>query len=473
MFKIMSRRIGMVGALVLSIGLFISDGVISYADQQNEEDNGSADNWQSYPYSNTVNFESEDKPNIGDVVYIYFTNREEFEYEICDSTDYELPIDCAWMYKDYVSDYTTGNDRGFNIGGENNNPVFWYENGVRQGTFDDSQGVIGDGTVRGREIYDHVSDAWYWLDSIYEGKRAENKEVWMPYVYQDEADWDDSTIREVANLSVDYWDCSPYCSDFIYDSIKNKKGKWVRYNCFGKMIKGWFNVSTYKERLSDKALELIAENPSFTPDIDIVYYENYLPFGKNYYYDPQTGAMVKGWATIGGKSYYFDEITGILQMDPTEIKDMGIDIDDCYKQKVHWSDRKDWYTPDDDCISVKAHTGDIGMKANTYAAVKNCNHLWIYMGEDVASLIDLRYGALYTTHYEDICAYCGVYKANDGTLFKGPYAQKGYINMDVVRRSLAHSNDANITEDEFIEKMNNECDIYGKEVEPGIYNYNY
>ncbi len=51
---------------------------------------------------------------------------------------------------------------------ENGNS-FWYENDVKQGTYDDAYGVIGDGVIRDREIYDPVSDGWYWLDACYDG----------------------------------------------------------------------------------------------------------------------------------------------------------------------------------------------------------------------------------------------------------------------------------------------------------------
>ena len=67
---------------------------------------------------------------------------------------------------------------------------------------------MGDGTIRGREIYDPKSDGWYWLDAIYDGAKAVNKEVWMPYIYQNE---------------------NP-----------KTEGKWVRYDGNGKMIKGWY-----------------------------------------------------------------------------------------------------------------------------------------------------------------------------------------------------------------------------------------
>ena len=91
---------------------------------------------------------------------------------------------------------------------------YWYEHGQRQGTKYDKNGVKGDGTVRGREIYDPVTKAWYWLDAVYDGAKAENKEVWMPYVYQNE---------------------SP-----------KTNGKWVRYNSNGGMIKGWYTTGTKK-----------------------------------------------------------------------------------------------------------------------------------------------------------------------------------------------------------------------------------
>ena len=90
------------------------------------------------------------------------------------------------------------------IGGKD----YWYEKGQRQGTRYDKKGVIGNGTVRGREIYDPVSKAWYWLDAVYNGAKAVSKEVWMPYIYQNE------TVKT--------------------------NGKWVRYRADGSMVKGWF-----------------------------------------------------------------------------------------------------------------------------------------------------------------------------------------------------------------------------------------
>ena len=71
---------------------------------------------------------------------------------------------------------------------------YWYENNVRQGI----QG-------RGKEIYDPVSDAWYWLDSIDNGKKATSKDVYQ-----------ESQADDAGNI-----------------------GKWVRYDENGHMIKGW------------------------------------------------------------------------------------------------------------------------------------------------------------------------------------------------------------------------------------------
>lgn len=131
----------------------------------------------------------------------------------------------------------SGNDYSYNY--------YWYENGVRQGTVNDPNGVEGDGTIRGREIYDPATDAWYWLDANAMGKPAKNKQVWIPYIFQDE-------------------------------EPGSTEGKWVRYDADGHMIKGWYR--------NDEGV---------------------------YYYDLKTGAMYKGHKNIDGKEYHFDETTGI------------------------------------------------------------------------------------------------------------------------------------------------------------------
>ncbi len=94
--------------------------------------------------------------------------------------------------------------------------TYWVENGVVQGTVDDPKAVgaytsSGVYAIRGREIFDPSTDAWYWLDANNNGAMATNKEVWMPYIYQGDV---------------------------------NSEGKWVRYNDSGRMIKGWYSTSS-------------------------------------------------------------------------------------------------------------------------------------------------------------------------------------------------------------------------------------
>ncbi|MBR2811565.1 MAG: hypothetical protein IKD69_09320, partial [Solobacterium sp.] len=128
--------------------------------------------------------------------------------------------------------------------------LYWYEDDVRQGTYEDKNGVKDTqygNLVRGREIYDPTTDAWYWLDACYEGAVASGKEVWIPYIFQGE---------------------EPGSTD----------GKWVRYDDFGQMVKGWY-----------------ANDDGF------------------WYYDLITGAMYKGTHEINGKTYTFDPLTGVMQ----------------------------------------------------------------------------------------------------------------------------------------------------------------
>ncbi len=161
--------------------------------------------------------------------------------------------------------------------------MFWYEDNRIQGTYYDKKCFSYDGTLRGREIFDPASDGWYWLDVIYNGAKATGKEVFMPYVYQEEDSWTDSKKREVANES------DQGMGDQVYDAIINKRGKWVRYDENGKMLKGWVTI--------EGGLATIYPDQA----------------GNKYYYDQRTGLMAKGKTVIDGQEYYFDETTGVLQ----------------------------------------------------------------------------------------------------------------------------------------------------------------
>ena len=170
--------------------------------------------------------------------------------------------------------------------------AYWFENGVKQGTYDDPQGVMGDGTVRGREIYDEKTGAWYWLDSVYDGAKATGKEVWMPYIFQDEKTWKDDAKRmnEAMEKSDTYTEGKEVAQmgEQVRKAIQEGSGKWVRYDENGMMMKGWVTIEG----------ELANLYPSQR--------------GNTYYYDYMTGLMAKGWTTINGQRYFFDEISGKL-----------------------------------------------------------------------------------------------------------------------------------------------------------------
>ena len=115
-----------------------------------------------------------------------------------------------------------------------NGADFWYENGVRQGL-----------EGRGKEIYDPASDAWYWLDSIDQGKKATSKDVYQESEAGQWADRADGT------------------------------GKWVRYDAQGHMIKGW---SADKRYYFDPIYGTMAKGDAV---ID----------GRTYHFDKKTGIL--------------------------------------------------------------------------------------------------------------------------------------------------------------------------------------
>lgn len=111
---------------------------------------------------------------------------------------------------------------------------FWYEKGVRQGL-----------EGRGKEIYDPASDAWYWLDSVDQGKKATSKDVYQESEAGQWADRPDGT------------------------------GKWVRYDAQGHMIKGW---SADKRYYFDPIYGTMAKGDAV---ID----------GRTYHFDKNTGVL--------------------------------------------------------------------------------------------------------------------------------------------------------------------------------------
>ena len=132
-----------------------------------------------------------------------------------------------------------------------NGMLYWFEDGVKQGVYGDPLNIFDTNhgkLERGREIYDPSSKGWYWLDACFEGAIARRKEVWMPYIFQED-------LKTGANPD----------------------GKWVRYDAYGCMVKGWY--------ANDNGV---------------------------YYYDLNTGAMYKGAHVINGKAHYFDEMTGVM-----------------------------------------------------------------------------------------------------------------------------------------------------------------
>ncbi len=168
-----------------------------------------------------------------------------------------------------------------------NGKSYWYEGGIKQGTYYDPKGVIGDGTNRGREICDNNTlDAnnngtWFWLDSCYDGAKAIGKEVWIPYIYQNEDDWDAEKKREIA------FESDAGMGELVLKYMNEKNGKWVRYDDEGRMCKGWVTI---EGALAEKYPDQI---------------------GNTYYYDTRTGLMAKGKITIDGVEHFFDETTGV------------------------------------------------------------------------------------------------------------------------------------------------------------------
>ena len=127
----------------------------------------------------------------------------------CFDTVTGIGLNCAWK----------------RINGKN----YWYEGGKRQG-YDPNNAAY-----RGKEIYDPVSNGWYWLDNVQQGAKAVSKDVYQ----------------------------------------ESSGGKWVRYDANGQMIKGW-NTNADGTYYFDPITGAMAKG---TTTID----------GMTYYFDPATG----------------------------------------------------------------------------------------------------------------------------------------------------------------------------------------
>ena len=174
-----------------------------------------------------------------------------------------LPIIGVDSWSELIPNYgNTGGSSGGIATAENwveeNGQYYWYEDGVKQGT-----------EGRGKEVYDPVADAWYWLDAEFGGARAVGKDV-----YQES-----------------------FAGQFA-DNPETQTGKWARYDNNGQMVKGWNekNGGLYFFDYTTGAMAkgLFAPNGTDT-----------------YFFDYNTGTVTKGSFERNGRMYYFDESTGI------------------------------------------------------------------------------------------------------------------------------------------------------------------
>ncbi len=106
-----------------------------------------------------------------------------------------LPL---FLFKEHDKQWVTRNGKSY-----------WYDNNKILGRKDDPENLIDENSHMplGRELYLRSDDAWYWLDASNDGARAEDREVRIPYIYQDQRD--------------------------------TGEYKYVYYGSDGKMLKGW------------------------------------------------------------------------------------------------------------------------------------------------------------------------------------------------------------------------------------------
>jgi hypothetical protein len=172
---------------------------------------------------------------------------------------------------------------------------YWYENGYRMGY--DAE----DASYRGKEIYDPVSNAWFWLDNVDGGKKAVSKDV-----YQESKADDEGNI-----------------------------GKWVRYDANGYMIKGW------DENVNGKYF--------FDYTYGTMVKGYYTIDGTEYYFNTDTGVLERtvtdglsgytGWKNVDGADFWYED--GKRQGTKADPAYRGKEIFDPGSDAWYWLDNVD------------------------------------------------------------------------------------------------------------------------------------
>lgn len=211
--------------------------------------------------------------DIGDLAFGYMRNPESFGsvYQLDGFTVYGYADSTAQRYARENNE--NGSTLPF-VALESNWQIvdgipFWFEDGVKQGVRYNEDGTI-DLSYRGKEIFDPSTNAWYWLDSVLDGRVAKSKDV-----YQESAagEWAESA---------------------------DGTGKWVRYDKDGHMVKGW------DENYAGKFY--------FDPQYGTMA-KGYATIGNmEYYFNMQTGVLESGrvvpeygFAEVDGRTVFFDD----------------------------------------------------------------------------------------------------------------------------------------------------------------------
>ena len=270
--------------------------------------------------------------------------------------------------------------------------LYWYENGVKQGT-----------EGRGKEIYDPGTDAWYWLDAVDGGRMAKNKDVYLESwggQYGDRADGTGKWVRYDGNgHMVKGWDSKN--ETYYFDPVTGAMAKglteidgkqcafteiegygitgWIQINgsdyyyqdgvrlgtedrgeeIYDKETDGWYWLDAAQDgkKAVSKDVYQISEAGPWAEDKKSGC-GKWVRYDKNgrmvkgwdtdsrgrYYFDPTYGTMAKGKVVIDGKTFWFDNVTGILGREISDTE--GGIIDEEIKHKgvdgsIEWILKKD------------------------------------------------------------------------------------------------------------------------------------